>query len=322
MHHGASRRKPSAENDGPLKDSQLLNSKFLGVLALTAGAASSAAEPTDLATFAAISRPRPSIEVRYGPAQAQSVDVFLPGSSGPYPVAILVHGGCWSVNTAGREQFRHLGAELTRRGVAVWSIGYRRANEPGGGYPGTYQDVGAAIDRLRAEASRHNFDLSRTVLVGHSAGGHLALWAAARGQLPATSPLRVSEPFVPSRVISLAGIGDVKAFAPFVPVICGPGIVERLKAAPSPGSSNAYADISPAMLPAPDAQILMIRAVLDRLVPPYVAHDYARAMRAKGKPSIELLNVPEAGHFDLVTPGTNAWDEVSRRIEAALSSPS
>jgi acetyl esterase/lipase len=275
------KRKPLAENDGHLKDNRMLDPKFLAVLALAAGAASSAAEPTELATFAAISRPRPSIEVRYGPAQAQSVDVFLPGGSGPYSVAILVHGGCWSVNTAGREQFRHLGAELTRGGVAVWSIGYRRANEPGGGYPGTYQDVGAAIDRLRAEASRYNFNLSRTVLVGHSAGGHLALWAAARRQLPATSPLKVSEP-VPSRVISLAGIGDVKSFAPFVPVICGPGIVERLKAAPSPGSSDAYADISPASLPAPDAQIVVVSGVLDRLVPPYVAHDYVRAMRAKG----------------------------------------
>jgi hypothetical protein len=72
------------------------------------------------------------------------------------------------------------------------------------------------------------------------------------------------------------------------------------------------------MLPAPDAQIVMVSAVLDRLVPRYVAHDYRRAMRAKGRPSIELINVADAGHFDLVTPGTKDWEKVSRRIVAAL----
>src|SRR3712207_5204495 len=112
-----------------------------------------------------------------------------------------------NIQGAGREQLRHLGPELTRRGIAVWSPGYRRADEPGGGYPGTFQDVGVAIDRLREAAPIHRLDLSRTVLVGHSAGGHLALWAAARGGLPAASPLHAPAPFVPHAVVSLAGVG-------------------------------------------------------------------------------------------------------------------
>ncbi len=192
------------------------------------------------------------MQLRYGSAPSQAIDVFLPAGSGPYPVAVLVHGGCWSAHTAGREQLRHLGAELARHGIAVWSIGYRRADEQGGGYPGTFLDVGDAIDRLRSEALKYNLDMERTVLVGHSAGGHLALWAAARDKLPAGSQLHRPAPFVPRAVISLAGIGDLKAFAPLIPVICGPGIFERLTGARSSETTDAFADISPAALPAPE----------------------------------------------------------------------
>ena len=159
---------------------------ILALIAMSASPAPCVADPIELATFIALARPAPTVVLQYGPSDSQAADLFLPSGGGPHPLAILIHGGCWSVTTAGREQLRHIGAELTSRGIAVWSIGYRRANEPGGGYPGTFQDVGTAIDRLRSDATRYGLDLSRTVLVGHSAGGHLALWAAVRDQLPAT----------------------------------------------------------------------------------------------------------------------------------------
>ena len=208
-----------------------------------------AADPIDLKTFIALPRPEPTIQVRYGEAPAQAIDVFLPAGSGPHPVVVLLHGGCWmNMQGAGREQLRHLGPELTRRGIAVWSIGYRRADEPGGGYPGTFHDVGRAIDRLRTEARLYNLDLARTVLVGHSAGGHLALWASARRHLPVSSPLREADAFAPSQVISLAGVGDLERFAKFVPVVCGPDIIERLTNALPDGSGRAYAEVSPAAI--------------------------------------------------------------------------
>jgi acetyl esterase/lipase len=276
-----------------------------------------AADPVELAAFVALARPAPTVVLQYGAATSQGVDLFIPGGSGPHPVAILIHGGCWSGTTAGREQLRHIGAELASLGIAVWSIGYRRTNEDGGGYPGTFQDVGLAIDRLRSDAARYHLDLSRTVLVGHSAGGHLALWAAARDSLPAASPLYDAKPFMPRSIISLAGIGDLAAFARFVPVHCGPGVLEKL--IPATTSSDPYAEISPAALPAPKGPVVMISGILDRLVPPYAAHDYARAMRQKQATSPELVDIPGAGHFDLVTPGTRAWTEITRRIDAALS---
>jgi acetyl esterase/lipase len=288
-------------------------------LAGLSSVASQAADPIELPAYQAIARPEPTAEVRYGPLQAQAIDVFVPTTPGPHPVAILIHGGCWSVHTAGREQLRHLGTDLSSRGVAVWSIGYRRANEASGGYPGTYEDVSLAIDLLRSEAGTYSLDLSRTVLVGHSAGGHLALWASARANLPASSALRTADPFLPARVISLAGIGDVKTSAA---LICGSAIAERLHAPLDPDSRlDPYAEVSPIALPPPESKITMISAILDRLVPPYFAHDYARAMMLKGKSSIDLVYIADAGHFDLVANSTHAWRTVRGHIEAALAKP-
>lgn len=280
----------------------------LSVLAI--GPAS--AEPVELAVFRDLLRPPPTLQLTYGDAPSQGIDVFLPDGSGPHPVAVLIHGGCWSVATAGREQMRHLGPDLTRRGVAVWSIGYRRANEDSGGYPGTYQDVGAALDRLAEEAAAHHLDLSRVVFVGHSAGGHLALWAASRGSLPTASPLRAITRLVPRAVISLGGVGDLATFARFVPVLCGPGIVERLAPA------DKLSEVSPAALPPAGVPIFLVSGVLDRLTPPWVAYDYARALRGRSGRAPQLINVPDAGHFDLVTPPAPAWQEVCRLIEASL----
>lgn len=278
--------------------------------------ASSVGDPIDIPTFMAIPRPVPTTEIRYGAEPAQAIDVFLPAGSGPSPVVVLIHGGCWSAKTAGRQQLRHVGSDLADRGMAVWSIGYRRSDEAGGGYPGTYQDIATAIDRLRDDAHRYGLDLSRTVFVGHSAGGHLALWAAGRDRLPINSPLRASAPMLPREVIALAGVGDLKAFSPLVPGICGPGIVENLVGAPTAERPDVYAETSPSVLGATDARVVMVSGVLDRLVPPYVAHDYARAVR--GEVAVELVNIEGAGHFDLVATG-DAWEAVRANIEAALA---
>jgi acetyl esterase/lipase len=289
------------------------------LIATSAASVVHAADPIELRTFMVLDRPAPTAVIQYGPASSQAIDVFLPAGEAAHPVAILIHGGCWrNLPAAGREQLRPIAAELMRHGIAVWSIGYRRADEDGGGYPGTFQDVGAAIDELRAHAAQYRLDTSRTVVVGHSAGGHLALWASVRNQLPTHSPLRSADPFVPGAVISLAGVGDLESFARFIPVLCGPGIIERL-APPGPGSRDRYADISPALLPPPRAAVVMISGILDRLVPPYVADDYARAMRREHSKAVAVIDLPGAGHFDLVTPGTAAWREVLLRIRQAVN---
>lgn len=287
------------------------------LLALLAAAVpSQAATPIDIPGFMAIPRPSPTESIRYGAAPVQAIDLFLPARRrSRVPVVVLIHGGCWSSRTAAREQVRHLGADLAARGIATWSIGYRRADEEGGGYPGTYRDVASAIDRLRSEAPRLGLDLSRVVLVGHSAGGHLALWAASRDRLPAHSALRVDDPFVPREVVSIAGIGDLRAFLPQVPGLCGQDVAERLVGVATQERTDVYSDTSPAALPARGARITMVSGILDRLVPPYVAHDYAQAVR--GQVDVERVEVRDAGHFDLVAQG-EAWREVRAYVERAL----
>jgi acetyl esterase/lipase len=277
-----------------------------------------AQDPISLQAYLAMTRPEPAAQISYGSAASQAADVFLPAGPGPFPVVVLIHGGCWrDFPGAGRQQMRMLGAELAELGVAVWSIGYRRADEAGGGYPGTYQDVGTAIDSLRLHAEKYRLDLSRTVLVGHSAGGHLALWAASRKALPSNSPLSMPQPFVPTKVVSLAGIGDLKTFAPTINTICGPGIAESITGARAQAGRDLFADISPAQMSGAKPDVVMVSGVLDRLVPPYAAHDYALAKREDI--AVKLVNVPNAGHFDLVTPGRAGWMLARNYIEAALS---
>lgn len=273
-------------------------------------------EPLDIPAFMRIPRPLPDVVSAYADAPTQQGDLFLPAGRGPFPVVALIHGGCWSSRTAGREQLRHLGADLAARGIAVWSIGYRRADEGGGGYPGTFLDIGMAMDHLRTLAQTHPLDLTRLVAVGHSAGGHLALWASGRDRLPPASPLFVRAPVVPRRVVALAGIGDLETFAPLIPGICGEDIGANLLGSTDDTRTDLYADTSPVRLGADGVQVVMVSGSLDRLVPPYVAHDYERAVT--GDVRVKRIDIAGAGHFDLVADGA-AWRLARAQIQAMLA---
>jgi acetyl esterase/lipase len=294
-----------------LKKLSTLSALALCALASPAGAA-------DLQDFLALPRPAPTHEISYGAAQSQGIDVFLPTGKGPHPVALLIHGGCWSdFPGAGREQLRPLAADWARRGIAVWSMGYRRANEAGGGYPHLYRDVATAVDRLRTEAPKFGIDTSRSVLTGHSAGGHLALWTASRTRLPAGSPLQQSgEPLPVRGVVSIAGVGDLAAFAPRLPGSCGRGILQRL----SGGGSDPFADVSPARLGLPDVvrSVVMVSAADDQIVPLLAARDYRNALPAEAASRVRLRDVASAGHFDGVTPGTPAFEAVFEEVQRLL----
>ncbi len=293
--------------------------KLSRLSALALCALTSTAGAVELKDFLALPKPAPTHAISYGAAQSQGIDVFLPAGPGPHPVAILIHGGCWSdFPGAGREQLRPLAADWARRGIAVWSIGYRRANEAGGGYPQLYRDAATAVDRLRSEAPRFGIDARRSVLTGHSAGGHLALWAASRSRLPAASPLQqTGEPLPVRGVVSIAGVGDLAAFAPRLPGSCGRGILEKL----SGGGSDAYADVSPARLGLPEIvkSVVMVSAANDQIVPLRAARDYRNSLDAGAASRVRLRDVPAAGHFDLVTPGTPAFEAVFEEVQRLLN---
>ncbi len=147
-------------------------------------------------------QPKPDSQVDYGGDPLQHVDVWLPKGKGPFPTVVMIHGGCWQTSIAKADIMNWIAADLRGRGIAVWNIDYRGVDRPGGGYPGTFTDVGAAIDTLKNAAPVFHLDLSRIVAVGHSAGGHLALWAAARDRLPGGSPLFARRPLPIAAVVS------------------------------------------------------------------------------------------------------------------------
>lgn len=125
-------------------------------------------------------RPEPSATIRYGEDALQLVDLWLPQGAGPHPTVLMVHGGCWQTGIADRRIMNWIADDLRRRGIAVWNIDYRGVDREGGGYPGTFLDVADAADALRTHAAEYDIDFHPLVAIGHSAGGHLALWLGAR----------------------------------------------------------------------------------------------------------------------------------------------
>jgi acetyl esterase/lipase len=277
------------------------------VASMTLTTTTAHAEPASLDDYMRQPRHKADDTVRYGPAPSQVAELFLPKAKGPHPVVVLLHGGCFLKAYEGFPQTSALAADLAGRGYAVWNVEYRKLGEAGAGYPGTFQDVATAVDRLRAEAPKHDLDLRRVVAVGHSAGGHLALWAASRGRLPAASPLRAADPLKIGAVISLAGIGDLKGQEKVFALPCGDDTIARLVDAAH--RANPFADTSPAELLPTGARVVMAHGVFDAVMPPYTGRDYVLKVRKAGD-AAEVVTIPGAAHFDLVIPTTPAWREI------------
>ncbi|UUZ49442.1 alpha/beta hydrolase [Massilia sp. B-10] len=179
------------------------------------------AAPMTLQDYLALSGPAPTATIAYGSAPSQFAELFRPAGPGPFPVVVLIHGGCWTVEFGGITQMHNVVSALAARGIAVWNVEYRRADEEGGGYPGTYLDINAALDKLAAEAPRHQLDTSRIVAVGHSVGGQLAQWIVGRGRIPASSPLYQAHPLPVRQVISLGGLADLRNEKDLIKTSCG-----------------------------------------------------------------------------------------------------
>lgn len=248
----------------------------------------------------------------YGRDRYQFADLFLPPTPGPYPVLVLVHGGCWRAEH-GLEPIGQLARAAAERGIAVWNIEYRRLGN-GGGWPATLHDVGAAVDHLRAVALRRNLDLSRVVAAGHSAGGHLALWLAGRRRLPVHSPLFMPNPLALRGVISLAGIPDL-ALA-IDEGICGTAAGELISGRPQQ-QAQRIAEASPRALTPLGIPHLHIHGEQDAIVPLASVLRYATFALEAGDPAT-LLALPETGHFELVDARTAAAEAFLRAVSGML----
>jgi len=265
------------------------------------------------------SRPRPTCDVTiaYGPDSMQKVDVWLPQGAGPHPTVLMVHGGCWQTEIADRRLMDWVADDLRASGYAVWNIDYRGVDRAGGGYPGTFLDAAAATDALRDHAARFDLDTSYVVAVGHSAGGHLALWLAGRPRLPADSPLASAEPLPVAHVISLGGLPDLEDVANSPDNGCGTDVVSQLIGG---GRDDPYADTSVTRLLPLGVPHDLVNGRADRIVPFRMATAYLAHAQAAGD-RVALHEVADTGHVELVTPDTAAWTEAKRLIAQAFARP-
>jgi acetyl esterase/lipase len=258
----------------------------------------------------------PAETISYGEAQSQKIELFLPATNAETPdalrpVVVLIHGGCWQQKVAGMELVRPAAGAFLEKGYAVWSITYRRIDEEGGGYPGTFQDVGAAIDALRDHAEAKKLDLNRVVLWGHSAGGHLALWAGARHKLPAESPLRTENPLRPRGVVSVGGFGSLQKWETEIRTVCGADSVPKL----APGETDArFADTSPDRLLPSGVPAVMLHGVFDYVAFPAMGLSHAQDGRKAGD-RVDIQIAPVAGHFEVIAPGTAAFAQGLAAVE-------
>lgn len=273
-------------------------------------------------------RPQPQARVAYGTLPQQQAELWLPSpAEHPHPVVLMVHGGCWRADLPGPELLAWQAEALRQRGVAVYSVTYRRLAAAGapeaeanGGYPATFQDLAQAADHLRPLATQHPLDLQRVTTTGHSAGGHLALWLAARKNLPASSPLHSAQPLPIHAVVPVAGVGDLAWGAAFVGGACGADTVARLVNAPQRGAT-AWADTSPAALLPLGVPVLMVSGAYDPIVAPAHARRFQHLAAGKADTPVRLLTLDEAGHFELIAPWTDAGRAVVERIAAIAKAP-
>jgi acetyl esterase/lipase len=253
--------------------------------------------------------------IHYGAAPSQFGDLWLPTGSGLHRVVVLIHGGCWRADLPGLELMAYAAEDLRQHGMAVWSIEHRRLGEPGGGYPGTFEDIANAIDWLTQLTKTYSLDLGNVVAVGHSSGGHLALWAAARSRLPKTSPLYRENPLPINRVVSLAGIGDLSAYRIRGPGACGePRTVDALIGTAIRGPWDTFSDTSPSTLLPIGVPQTIISGALDPIVPAAFGRAYAEKAASVGD-QVQEITIANAGHFELIDPKSRAFEKVRSMIE-------
>jgi acetyl esterase/lipase len=288
----------------------------LALAAACAGANAAAPAPMKLADYLALKGPVPNASFAYGSAPSQFAELFIPGGPGPFPVAVLVHGGCWTKEFGGITQLRNLAGALAERGIASWNVEYRRVDEPGGGYPGTYQDMNAALAMLAQQAHRYPLDLNRLVAVGHSAGGQLVQWLTGRPRIPATSPLYQPDPLPVKNVVSLGGLADLRREQALIKSSCDREI-GQLTGAPSDKRPDVFADTNAGDLLPNGSRTILVTGELDKVSPPRVAHDYAARARKAGD-AAEVVILPGASHYDEVAASSHSWPQVARAIESAL----
>ncbi|HLJ85479.1 MAG TPA: alpha/beta hydrolase [Candidatus Angelobacter sp.] len=246
--------------------------------------------------------PDPDLRVVYGSDPLQFMDVRVPPGKGPHPVVFFIHGGYWrskyDLTYAG-----HLCSALAKVGISTWNVEYRRVGDPGGGWPGTFEDIRAAYRSLRGHAkdSLTKYHFKNLCVAGHSAGGQLALCLAA------------FEPTV-KRVLSLAGVLDLKRGWDLH--LSNDAVSQFLGGSPADVPDH-YREASPLERPIPKAIQKLIHGTTDDSVPYEMSHTYAQTKKKLGE-KVELITLEKTGHFEIVDPGSAVWKKVQAEFLALV----
>lgn len=240
--------------------------------------------------------PRADVRLQYGSDRNQFGDLRLPaGRAALLPAAMFIHGGFWRA----RYDLGHGGfvcAALTKMGFATWNLEYRRVGDSGGGWPGSFEDITTGYQYLKQLAGKYPIDRKRIIVLGHSAGGQLALALAAHH-----NSMRA--------VVSLAGVVDLRRAWELH--LSNDAVVEFLGGSPEQVPEH-YHEASPAELDIRCKQ-LVIHGTKDGIVPVEMSRAYVKRKKLEHE-DVTLLEIPKAGHFEVIDPGSSAWQEIGKAI--------
>jgi len=256
-----------------------------------------------------VTLPPPEVRESYGEGKYQFGELRMPDGAGPHPIAIVVHGGCWCAdNDLG--YMRTVAAAFARAGLATWSLEYRRIGNDGGGWPGTFEDIAAGADHLRELGRRFPLDLGQVLAIGHSAGGHLALWLAARWRLGKDQPLYRADPLPIAGVLGLAPAADLALL--HRRGLCGSAIDKLMGGSPKEVPERYRAGCPMELLPLGVPQVLAVGDG-DRVWSRVARRYFDKAVEAGD--DVQILRVDPCEHFKIIDPAASSWPFVR---EAAL----
>ncbi|GIO04796.1 hypothetical protein J31TS6_08240 [Brevibacillus reuszeri] len=261
--------------------------------------------------------------IAYGEHEDQFGDLRLPDGKGPHPVAIVIHGGFWRAKVQ-LDHMNKLVEAITDLGIATWNIEYRRVGQTGGGWPGTFLDSALAADFVRTLAQTYPLDVDRIFAIGHSAGGHLALWLAGRHKLPQDSVLKNSDKHLRLKgAISLAGVCDLELMHDIhklrekIMGISENPTFDLIGGTPKELQSR-YEQGSPIALLPLGIPLVLIHGALDINVPIGVSEHFEKAAIAAGD-QIVFWPLTKAEHFKLIDPMADEWSVVKASIQRLLN---
>jgi acetyl esterase/lipase len=265
--------------------------------------------PDDLVQMAAHVT-APAARISYGDEPYQYGLLRLPEGTGPHPVIIAIHGGCY-LSAYDIGHFAPFEQALADEGYAVWSLEYRRVGNEGGGWPNSFLDVAQGIDFVRELVGREqlNLDGDRVYAAGHSAGANYAIWAAARDGIDAASDLHTEDPLRISGVLGLAPaatLGELQSTG-----VCG-GVIDGLLGGSAEDFPERYDAVSPMRLMPNDVPQRLVIGALDGWAP--AGRAYYDAAIADGGSTVTRVEAPESGHFEMIAPGSSTWPVVLQEL--------